>query len=481
LQYKWVALTVTVVGTLMAGIDDRILVIGLPTIIRQLGATVGEGIWAGQAYTLASLIALLLIGRVADIRGRVKIYNLGFVIFTIGSLLASISAAPSELIASRLVQGMGASMLSANSTAIVTDATPPEQLGTFLGLNRVAFRSGAVAGLTLSGLILSFTDWRALFYINIPIGIFGTVWARKRLKEISTKDVGKKIDWPGFFTFTTGITLILVSITFLSYGASDRFQSILMIASGSVLLISFAILERKSQSPLLDLGLFRIRLFATGTTILMFSTLAWNGMLYMTSFFLQIIIGFPPLQAGLSYIVLEIPYLLVGVASGKLSDRYEARGLATTGLAVIGIACIYGSTFSSSTNYFSVLVLLLLLAIGQGLFTSPNQKAVMGSVPANRRGIAAGFSGTLSQIGNTAGPVVALALVTLGIPYGLFTTLVQSATPLATQIAKDEFVNGFKIAAFTLGAINSIAIIPSYLRGKQAAPEIQKTEDLNKK
>ena len=469
MQYKWVALTVTIVGTLMSGIDDRIVVIGLPTIIRHLGATVGEGIWIGQAYTLAMSFALLLVGRVTDLYGRVKIYNIGFVIFTIGSALASLSGSATELIIFRLVQGVGASFLNANSVAIVTDAAPESELGTLLGLNRVAFRFGAVTGLTLSGILIAFISWQALFYINIPIGIFGTIWARKRLREIASKDTGKRVDWAGFGTFTIGITLLLVALTLFSYGASGFSQSIAMFSVGVAFLVAFVFLERRTETPLLDLRLFKIRQFATGSTIVMFSTLAWNGMIFMVSFFLQIVVGFPPLQAGLSYILLELPYLVVGMTSGKLSDKYGSRGLATAGLAMISASCIYASTFTGTTMYTSVLVFLVMLAVGQGLFTSPNQRAIMGSVPANRRGVAAGFSGTLTQVGNTAGPVLAITLITLGIPYGLFTELLQSvggsATHIALLTAKDEFVNGFKIMAFALGIIDAVWIIPSWLRG----------------
>src|SRR5579872_3740217 len=170
MQYKWVALTVTTVGTLMAGIDTRIVIVGLPTVAQQLGANVEEVIWVSQAYLLASTIGLLLIGRVTDVVGRVKIYNIGFIIFTIGSALASVSFSPYELIGSRMVQGVGSAMLITNSAAILTDAAPRNELGTILGINQIAFRVGSIAGLTLSGIIISLASWRALFYINIPIG-----------------------------------------------------------------------------------------------------------------------------------------------------------------------------------------------------------------------------------------------------------------------------------------------------------------------
>jgi MFS family permease len=205
----------------MSGVDTRIVVVGLPTIARELGADVEAVIWVSQAYLLASTVGLLLIGRLGDLAGRVKMHNLGFAVFTIGSFLCSISFSAGQLFASRIVQGVGYAMLMTNGVAILTVASLKNELGSLLGLNQVAFRAGSVAGLTLSGVILAVADWRALFYINIPIGIFGTIWAHYRLKEISVADVARKLDWPGFFTFTTGLASFLLSINFVSYGLSS--------------------------------------------------------------------------------------------------------------------------------------------------------------------------------------------------------------------------------------------------------------------
>lgn len=470
MQYKWVALTVTMVGTLMAGVDDRILVVGLPTITKEIGANIGEAIWAGQAYTLASLLSLLIAGRFADMHGRVKLYNVGFVIFTVGSALASISLNPIELIASRFVQGTGAAMLSANSLAIVTDATPPGELGTSIGFNQIGFRGGAIAGLTLSGFILSFADWRALFYINIPIGIFGTIWAHRRLKEISTRDVARKMDWLGFITLTSGLILVFLAITTLGYGGSWVVTGSALLSVGCATILLFISLERRSTSPLLDLRLFRIRAFAAGSSILLISQLTWNAILYLTSFYVQVALGYSPLQAGLSYVPLEVTFLLVGSSASRLSDRYGARGFATAGLAVIASACFYASTFTTSTTYPLVLTLLVLLALGQGLFSGPNRRSIMASVPANRRGVSSGFSSTLNQIGSTAGPLVATTLVTLGIPSNLFSSLIQSGSPVGALIERQEFVNGYRTVTLILGILTLVALVPSYLRGSASSP-----------
>jgi EmrB/QacA subfamily drug resistance transporter len=475
LQYKWVALTVTMVGTLMAGIDDRILVVGLPTITREMGVTVEQAIWISQAYTFASTVCLLLVGRMADMRGRIKIYNVGFVIFTAGSALAAASFSAEELIGSRLVQGVGAAMLSANSIVIVTDATPTGELGTFLGYNQTAFRGGAVLGLTLSGVILAFADWRALFYINIPIGIFGTVWAYRMLKEVSIKDSEKRMDWPGFLTFTAGTALVLIGITFFGYGTAGLEEAIGMVAVGGCLIVAFVKIEIDAEAPLLDLRLFRNRSFAAASSLMLFDAIAWNGMVYMMSFFLQIILGLSALQAGLSYLALEASFLTFSLASGRLSDIYGPRGFTAAGVVVVGIACFFAASFTTSTTYVEAVLTLAVLAIGQGLFMTTNRLSIMRSVPPNRRGVASGFSGTLFQIGDIAGPVIAITLISSGISYAAFTALIQSSGTIAVGVVRGEFVTGFKIAALVLGLIDAVAIIPSFLGGKMLG--LDKTQD----
>ena len=217
----------------------RIVLVGLPTIAQQLHAGVADVIWVSQAYLFASTLGLLLIGRTTDFVGRVKIYNYGFVIFTIGSGLAALSFTSLELIGSRMVQGVGEAMIITNAAAILTDATPRNELGKILGMNSVAFRLGTITGLTLSGVILSITDWRALFYINIPIGIFGTVWAHYRLKEISTRDTHRAMDWVGFVSFSGGLGLILLALTYLSFGLSGLGLGFGMLAAGVGLMLFF--------------------------------------------------------------------------------------------------------------------------------------------------------------------------------------------------------------------------------------------------
>ncbi len=463
MQYKWTALTVTAVGTLMAGIDARIVIVGLPTIARELGAGVEEVIWVSQAYILASTIGLLLIGRVTDVVGRVKIYNLGFAVFTVGSVFASISFTPYELIAARIVQGVGSSMIITNSAAILTDATPKNELGTILGINQIAFRTGSVLGLTLSGLILSVASWPALFYINIPIGIFGTLWAHMRLREISVRDTARKMDWIGFATFSLGLTLVLLAITFLSYGVSGLALGFGCLIVGTSLIIVFVLFENRIQTPLLDMSLFKIRLFAAGNLAQMFNALAWSGSILMLSFYLQVVLGFTPLIAGLSLLPLDAAFVILGPISGKLSDKYGSRIFSTLGLCISSAGFFLLATISESTGYFVIALILALLGAGNGLFVSPNISAIMSSVPPNRRGIASAFRVTTFNIGLTASAGIAVLLITFGIPYSSFSQLIEGLVP--TGIAKDQFVDGFRLASLVLAGLNTIAIIPSALRG----------------
>lgn len=449
----------------MAGIDTRIVIVGLPTIARQLNANLESIVWVTQAYLLASTIGLLLIGRATDIVGRVKIYNLGFVIFTLGSALAALSMSAAELIASRAIQGVGSAMLITNSAAILTDASPKEGLGTMLGINQIAFRIGSVMGLTLSGVILAVTDWRALFYINIPIGIFGTAWAHFRLREIGTKDEARKMDWPGFALFTGGLTLVLVSITFMSYGLSDVQTGFALLIIGFALLGLFVREESMKESPLLDLRLFKIRQFATGNLAQLMNALAWSGALLLSSFYLQVVVGDSPLIAGLSLLPLDATYVICGPLSGRLSDKYGSRLLSTIGLAVSSAGFFVLASITSSTTYPVLALVFALLGVGNGMFVSPNISAIMGSVPPNRRGIASGFRTTTFNIGLTASYGIAVLLLSLVVPYSTLAGLISGSTTILVSAAKIQFLSGFKIAVLVVAILNTIGIVPSAMRG----------------
>ncbi|HYB07333.1 MAG TPA: MFS transporter [Nitrososphaerales archaeon] len=476
MEYKWTVLTVTTVGVLMSGIDGRIVVIGLPTVAAYLHADAEQAIWFTQSYIIGSTVALLFIGRVSDIFGRVRVYTIGFTVFTVGSLFASLAFSPDSFIAARIFQGLGSSALFANSAAIITDAFPSKELGRALGINSVAFRLGSMMGLSLSGLILALADWRYLFYINIPIGIFGTYWAHRRLREMGKRDVGAPMDWRGFGLFTLFIASLLLMLTYAAYGPGEE----LLVSSLGILcactLFAFVYAERTHTHPLLNLGLLRIREFAGGVSAQLLNAIAWGSFILTASLYLQLVRGLTPLQAGISIIPFDITFLIVGPQSGRLSDRFGTRPFATAGLAVITGSLLLFSTVGPTTSFPTIILYLAISGVGNGLFVSPNFSSIMGSVPAQLRGVASGLRATFFNVGFTISFNIVLLVLSFFVPYSLITSIIASTAGATVNVAdKALFSSGLDKVYVVLAVINTVAIVPSLLRGKrvEAQPEAE--------
>ncbi len=466
MKYQWVVLTVTTVGILMAGIDSRIVIIGLPQVASALGADVEQAIWFTQSYVLGTTIALLLIGRISDIVGRVKIYSLGFTIFTLGSALTSLSRTPLQFILFRAIQGIGAGMLFTNSLAIVVDATPKKELGFALGVNQTAFRFGAMAGLTVSGLILSFLDWRALFYLNVPIGIFGTIWAHRRLKEMAKLETGAKIDLFGFIAFSISLLTFLLALTYQAYGLSEEFTVYCFFIISAIAAVVFIVSERKQLHPLLDLRLFRIREFTGGIIALMLNAVAWGAMLLLISLYFQLILDLSPLDAGIRIIPFDGAFLICGLISGRLSDKYGHLPFTTLGLAFMSLSLYAFSTLTETTSFLHIIVYLVILGIGCGGFVSPNMSAIMSSVPAERRGIASALRATAFNVGFVISLNLAISIMTFTVPFSIVTKMLSSINGIGiSQADKMLFMKGMNNTYLWLAVINSAAIPPSVLRG----------------
>ncbi|HKM76491.1 MAG TPA: MFS transporter [Candidatus Bathyarchaeia archaeon] len=466
MKYKWVVLTVTTVGVLMDGIDSRIVIIGLPQVAAALHADIEQAIWFTQSYVLASTIALLLIGRLTDMVGRVKIYTIGFAIFTIGSALTSIAQNPAQFILWRGLQGLGVAMLFTNSVAMIVDATPTNELGFSLGVNQIAFRFGAMAGLTISGLILSFLDWRALFYVNIPIGIFGTFWSHHRLKEIAKVEKKTTVDWFGFVSFSIAITSFLLALTYAAYGLSEDFVVYSLLILSAVSLAIFVLHERKQKHPLLDLSLLKIREFTGGLVAQLLNAIAWGAFLLLLSLYFQLILDMSPLDAGIRIIPFDIAFLVAGPLSGRFSDRYGHLPFTTTGLILTSLSLFLFSTVGIATPISFVFVYMMILGVGMGLFVSPNISSIMGSVPEKRRGIASAFRATFFQVGFVISINVAVLIMTFVVPYQTITQVVSSVNPISLSASdKRLFIEGLGSAHFWLAIVNLAAIPPSVLRG----------------
>lgn len=451
----------------MGGIDSRIVIVGLPTVGQQLHADPEQLIWITQSYVLATTVCLLLVGRIGDMYGRVKSYNLGFVVFTLGSGLSAISGNALELIAFRVLQGIGSALIFANAGAIITDASKSGSLGMMLGLNQVALRGGSMLGLTLSGLILSVVDWRGLFYVNVPIGIFGTIWAYKNLREISTRDNVRLIDWYGFVSFTVGLSLVLLGITFLGYGMQHALLTYILLVAGLTVIAVFVKIESRSKSPLLDLRLFKIRLFAMGNLSQFLNSLAWTGIILLLAFYLQIALGYSAFRAGISLVPVDVAYLSSTLVASRLTGRFSSRYLSTTGLAINLLGYLFLSTFSSTTNYYQIALAISIIGVGNGLFNVPNAREVMRSVPPDRRGVASGLRNMMPNMAITLSYGLVIVLITAGISYSSLTDLLEGTSSVLPGSTLQEFVTGFRIASISLAAVIATAIIPSWMRGKK--------------
>ena len=458
----------TTVGVLMAGLDSRIVIVGLPQVAASLHADAEQAIWITQAYVLGSTVALLLIGRISDIVGRVKLYTSGFGVFTFGSLLTSLAVNPAQVIAFRAIQGLGSAILFTNSAAMIVDATPADELGLSLGINQVAFRMGSMAGLTVSGIILSVLDWRALFYVNVPIGVFGTAWAHFRLREVAKLERGAPIDWVGFAAFTIFILFLLLALTLAAYGVGEAATVAFLLVVSASALVAFVVVERSQKHPLLDLKLLRIREFTGGVAAQLLNAVAFGAVLLLVSLYFQLVLRKSPLEAGLLIIPMDIATLAAGPLSGRLSDKYGHLPFTTAGLATISLSLVLFATTDANTPYSLFVVYLILFGAGLGFFASPNISSIMGSVPPERRGIASGFRATFFNVGYTISLNLAILITTFTVPYALVTQVIGSGGAGISEADRILFAQGLKTTYLSLAGLNTLAILPSMLRGRRA-------------
>jgi EmrB/QacA subfamily drug resistance transporter len=467
-KYQWVVLSVTTVGIFMAGLDTRIVLIGLPTIAESLRADLETVLWVTQGYQIAITIGLLCLGRFTDIFGRVKIYNLGFAIFTVGSGLCVFSQTGQQLIIFRIIQGVGGAMLIANSVALITDATPAQELGFALGVNQIFFTLGAVLGLTVGGVLIDTTGWRTIFILNVPIGIFATLWAHLRLKEISQAERQSSFDYLGLFLFTTSLTSLLLVISLVTMASIDSLGAAILSLISLVTFVLFLYFEPRKAEPLLDMRLFRIRLFSAGNVSQLLYSLGFGSLSLIIILYLQLIRGFNALTAGLLFLPLDVAFVCIGPISGKLSDRYGTRGLATLGMGVgtlgyVGLAFLLTAT----TPIEQIELLLVVIGLGVGLFSSPNISAVMGSVPPQRRGVASAVRATVFNTGNVVSIGLVAYAITTVIPYQAVSGIITGGYTTLTPSESIGFMTGIG-RTFVIAAIITLAgMFASSLRGSK--------------
>ncbi|MET7768723.1 MFS transporter [Nocardia sp. NPDC005366] len=441
-RYKWIVLTNTTLGVLLTAINSSILLISLPAIFRGVGlnpldaGNVGYLLWMLMGYLLATAVLVVMFGRLGDIYGRVQIYNLGFAVFAICAVALSFDpchggAGAMWIIVWRVVQGVGGAMLMANSSAILTDAFPANQRGTALGINMVAAVAGSFLGLLIGG-VLSEWDWRAVFWVSVPIGVIGAVWSYRSLHEVGVRSAGS-LDWAGTLTFGLGLTALLTGITYGIQphgGHATGWTSPFVLGSvigGLALLAAFCVVEKRVAQPMFNLALFRNRAFGLGNFSNLMVSIGRGGMQFMLIIWLQGIwlplhgydFETTPLWAGIYLLPLTVGFLTAGPISGWLSDRYGSRLFTTGGALLTGATFIMLLVIPVDFDYRVFALIILVNGVGSGLFFSPNTAAIMSSVPASQRGAASGMRGTLFNGGNALSMGAFFSLMVVGLAASL--------------------------------------------------------------
>ena len=445
-RYRWAALANTSAAVFMSSLDGSIIIIALPAIFLGIHldplapGNVVYLLWMIMGYRLVPAVLVVTVGRFGDMFGRVRIYNSGFAVFTVASILLSFDPfnggrGAMWLIGWRLLQAIGGSMLTANSAAILTDAFPRERRGFALGINQVAGMAGMFIGLVAGG-VLAAVDWRLVFWVNVPVGVFGTVWAYRTLRETSTRQ-GGRIDWWGNVTFALGLGAVLIGITngIQPYGGHAMGWTdptvVALLGGGTALLIAFVVIETRVAEPMFQLGLFRIRAFTTGNVAGFVVSVARGGLQFVLIIWLQGIwlplhgydYSRTPLWAGIFLLPMTAGFLLSGPASGYLSDRFGSRGFATAGLVLFGGAFLGLMLLPVDFPYWAFALLITLNGIGVGMFSSPNSSSIMGSVPARQRGAASGMRSTFQNSGTALSVGAFFSLMIAGLSSSLPHTL----------------------------------------------------------
>jgi len=469
-KYLWTVLSVTTIGAFMAGLDTRIVVVGLDAVAKALHADIEQALWFTQAYMLGSTLMLLLVGRLADLYGRVKLYVAGFLVFTIGSLLAGTSTSPEMLISTRFLQGLGGGILGTVSAAIVTDAAAGGPLAFALSVNSLAFRIGSLLGLTLGGLIIGLWDWRYIFWINVPVGLLASWWGLKALRETYRPVEAKKMDWPGFLAFTAFMVSILLALTFEAYGLSYRRIVNILLSSSLVSLVVFGLWELRSRHPLLDLRLFRVWGFTGGVIAQFLNAIAFGSVMLLFTLYFEVGKGVSAAGTGLLILPYELSFLVFSLLSGKLSDKYGYVYFSIAGLLIGSAALFILSGLTLSTPYHVFALGSALLGAGNGLFISPNNSAIMSSVPEHRRGIASALRNVLFNLGLTLSLNISVLLLSSRLSYSLITKLLISA-----ELDQATLDSGRRYLALAigetfriLGIVNLSAAIFSFSRVKSS-------------
>jgi EmrB/QacA subfamily drug resistance transporter len=476
-SYKWWALSCTSMGMLLATINSGTLIIALPDLERSLHTSLLQLVWVILAYMIASTVLVLSAGRLSDLFGRKHAYVGGFVVFTLASLGAGFAGDGTELILWRILQGIGGAFLFANSAALVTDAFPRHQLGLAMGTNTMVAAVGLVLGPVLGGALVSIS-WHWVFWFNVPLGIASTLWAGLVLRELSRPDETRGLDLAGTFAFVVGLTGLVLGISKGGLSGWDNPVVIGGLALAAVLLPAFVAIERRGRAPMLDLTIFRNRLFAAATGAAFINGLSRFALMFVFVFYFQGAQGDDPITAGIKLIPLALGMLVASPIAGVHADRRGSRTLAAAGMLVSALGLAGMTTLQVHSPYWQSSVWLFVVGVGSGVFNSPNTSAMMGAVPAHRRGVAAGTRTMLQNTGAVISIAFVIAVITAAVPRDTLFKIFSGLAHGLSDARLAPFIANMHTALWVLAATSLAGAVVSLLRpGHAAAPRRRLAEE----
>jgi EmrB/QacA subfamily drug resistance transporter len=450
-HYKWWALSCTSLGMLLATINSGTLIIALPDLERALHTSILSLVWVILAYMISSTVLVLFAGRLSDLFGRKKAFVAGFVLFALASLGAGFAGDGTVLIIWRVLQGIGGAFLFANSAALVTDAFPREQLGLAMGTNTMVAAVGLVIGPVLGGALVGIS-WEWVFWFNVPFALLGSLWAGTILRELAKPDRVRGYDVPGVVVFVAGLTGLVFG---LSRGGLNGWSDPLTLGGlvvGAVLLPVFVLIERVHHAPMLDLSIFRNRLFAAATGAAFINGLSRFALMFLFVFYFQGVKGQDPITAGIELAPMAIGMLVSSPLAGVWADRHGSRMLAALGMFVTAVGLAAMTMLGVQTAYFWSALWLFVVGVGSGMFNSPNTAAMMGTVPTYRRGIAAGTRTVLQNTGAVISIAFVLAIVTSSVDKDTLLKIFSGVTTGLSDATLEPFVANMHTALWVLAA-----------------------------
>jgi EmrB/QacA subfamily drug resistance transporter len=462
-HYRWWALSCTSLGMLLATVNSGTLIIALPDLERSLGTSLLTLVWVILAYMITSTVLVLTGGRLSDLFGRKRAYVSGFVLFALASLGAGFAADGTQLILWRIVQGAGGALLFANSAALVTDAFPREQLGLAMGTNTMVAAVGLVVGPVLGGALVEIS-WHWVFWFNVPLGLVGAAWGALVLRELARRDEQRGLDLIGTTTFVAGLTGLVLGIS--RGGLSDWNDPIVIggLVTAAVLLPLFVLVEHRSRAPMLDLTVFGDRLFAAATGAAFINGLSRFALMFVFVFYFQGAQGDDPTTAGLKLAPLALGMLVSSPLAGIWADRRGSRALSAWGMVVTAAGLGLMTTLEATSPYWQSGLWLFIVGVGSGLFNSPNTAAMMGAVPPQRRGIAAGARTMLQNTGAVISIAFVIAIVTAAVPKDVLFKIFSGLTSGLSEAQLQPFIHNMHTALLVLAIVSLLGAVVSMLR-----------------